>query len=89
MPLKSGSSQTAISSNIRTEREAGKPQEQAVAIALRKAKDESTMGLFQTGEPDPSKNSEFLQGRGKLYAEVEPGLTLADMNKRNRDAYRK
>ena len=37
MPLRKGKSQAVISANIRTERKAGKPQAQAVAIALRKA----------------------------------------------------
>ena len=37
MPLKTGKSQDVISSNIRTEVAAGKPREQAVAIALSKA----------------------------------------------------
>ncbi len=37
MPLKSGSSKAAISSNIRTEIVSGKSQRQAVAIALSKA----------------------------------------------------
>lgn len=37
MPLKSGSSRGAISSNIKTEVAAGKPQKQAVAIAMSKA----------------------------------------------------
>jgi hypothetical protein len=37
MPLKSGKSKKVISENIRTERHAGKPEKQAIAIAMSKA----------------------------------------------------
>jgi uncharacterized protein len=38
MPLKTGSSQASISANIKTERAAGKPERQAIAIAESKAR---------------------------------------------------
>ena len=37
MPLKKGSSKKVISQNIKTEMAHGKPQKQAIAIAMRKA----------------------------------------------------
>jgi hypothetical protein len=44
VPLKKGSSQKTISRNIRTEIKAGRPRDQAVAIAMRMA-----------GKPKPKK----------------------------------
>lgn len=38
MPLKRGSDQKTINSNVKTEKAAGKPQKQAIAIALSTAR---------------------------------------------------
>jgi hypothetical protein len=38
MPLKKGKSKKAVSQNIKTEIDAGKPQKQAIAIALETAR---------------------------------------------------
>lgn len=46
MSLKRGKSKKVISENIRTEMHAGRPQKQAIAIAMRKA-----------GKPKPRKRS--------------------------------
>ena len=45
MPLKSGSSQAAISANIKTERAAGKPEKQAIAIAESKARGDAEVDM--------------------------------------------
>ena len=52
MPLEKGKSDKAVSENIKTEMAAGKPQPQAVAIAMREA-----------GKPAPAKDCNVWNGR--------------------------
>lgn len=46
MPLRKGTSRATIAQNIRTERAAGKPQRQAVAIALHTAHPHKNLGHY-------------------------------------------
>lgn len=78
MPLKSGSSQAAISANIRTERAAGKPERQAVAIAESKARDAARLEYVakhpQGGEvifPTEAKAREYIR-RNPEYRLLAP-----------------
>jgi hypothetical protein len=69
MPLEKGSSQAAISRNIATERRAGKPEDQSIAIAMRtagKSKHDDDAGIHNymdavsRGDCDAGR---FLKGR--------------------------
>jgi len=55
MPLKQGSSKETVSQNIRTEIAAGKPQKQAVAIALSTARKSSGLSKLRPGQYKPQK----------------------------------
>lgn len=75
MPLEEGKSKEAISHNIATEIEHGKPQKQAVAIAMREAgvsKDESPLSEMMS---QPHQDAETT---------IAGGVSLAQINERNR-----
>ena len=54
MPLKSGKGKAVIAANIKTEMKSGKPQKQAVAIALNTART-AAMRAGKPGKAPPMK----------------------------------
>ena len=59
MPLKKGSSQKAVSSNISTLRGEGYPQDQAIAIALSNVQKKSTGGDLEIDRLDEIDSESF------------------------------
>ena len=59
MPLRKGSSKETISKNIRELKSSGRPQKQAVAIAMSKAK--------KTKRPKPKKTKPTKPKKGYVY----------------------
>ena len=73
MPLVEGKSREAVSQNIKTEMEAGKPQKQAVAIALNKARGDAASGELskqEQGEADKN-HAEREEQPAEIF--LEPG----------------
>ncbi len=64
MPLEKGSRKQTVSRNIKTERDAGKPEDQAVAIGLSKAR-ESAKKEGKKNLPDWLKSPKRKREKGK------------------------
>jgi len=83
MPLKMGASPKSVSSNIRTEMSHGRPQRQAIAIAMstaRKARKMAKGGMFEEDESDEpiDVNAKYSHGGEVGVERYDPAAPTAE-----------
>lgn len=76
MPLASGTTKTVVSSNIKTEMAAGKPQKQAVAIALSKARGDADQLTEAAGILFQAKDGRVLLVKRSGVSDAEGAWSL-------------
>lgn len=82
MPLTSGKSKAAFSSNVRAEVRAGKPQRQAVAIAYREAGEDEDCNLELDEEPETAADTALVLAMDKSLrsTDLDGRLHVRDCN---------
>jgi hypothetical protein len=83
MPLAQGNSNAAVSHNIEVEKAAGKPQAQAVAIALHTARDDTMQNKDAVPTYNPG-NAPITKDQANYKSVLPETVTQAELNEQNK-----